>query len=106
MVPERAGEVAANDDEAGEQNRGQVFTGRVHGDGSVPWLDGGLHPELAAAQPALQCHGRTAQPALHGMPIASILRFMSAGNSIVLKKVTALFPFIFNGLFRLQCGKV
>lgn len=40
MVPERASEVAANGDQAGEQNDGQMFPGRVAGDGHVPRADG------------------------------------------------------------------
>lgn len=48
VVPERAGEVAAHGDEAGEQNGGEVFSGRVAGAGHVPWADG-LDPVAAAA---------------------------------------------------------
>lgn len=48
VVPERAREVAADGDEAGEQDVGQVLAGRLAGDGHVPRPDG-LHPVAAAA---------------------------------------------------------
>lgn len=79
MVPERASEVAANGDEARKQNGGQVLAGRVPGDGHVPRAHG-LHPVAAGTQPALQRHGRPAQPKLHGLRIASPVRLMSADS--------------------------
>nr|XP_037868921.1 apterous A isoform X4 [Bombyx mori] len=77
MVPERTGEMAAHGHETGEQDVGQVLTGRLARDGHVPRAHG-LHPVVAPAQPAVQCDGRPAQSQLHGVSIASVLRPMSA----------------------------
>lgn len=48
LVSERARKVAANGDEAGKQDGGEMFARRVFGDGHVPRLDG-IHPVAAAA---------------------------------------------------------
>ncbi|CAH0716265.1 unnamed protein product, partial [Brenthis ino] len=77
MVPECTSEMATYGDEAGEQDGGEVFSGRLSGDGHVPWTDR-VDSVAAAAQPALQCDGRSCQPQLYGLSIAPILRFMSA----------------------------
>lgn len=48
LVPECAREVAANGDEAGKQDGGQVLAGRLAGDGHVPRVHG-VDPVAAAA---------------------------------------------------------
>lgn len=77
VVPKRSSEMATYGDKAGEQDGGEVFPGRVPGDGYVPRADG-VHPVAAPPQPAIQRHGGTTEPKLHGLPIAPVLRFMSA----------------------------
>lgn len=77
MVPERASEVAANGDKAGEQDGGQVLPGRFTRDGHVPRADG-FDPVAASPQPPIQRDGGPTKPKLHGLPIARILRLMSA----------------------------
>lgn len=69
--------MAANGDQAREQDVGEMFSGCVPGDGHVPRPDG-VDSVAAAAQPALQRDGRPPKPQLDGVPIAIILRFMSA----------------------------
>lgn len=77
VVPERPSEVAANGDQAGKQDGGEVFARRLVGDGLVPRAHG-LDSVAAATQPAVQCDGGPAEPELHGLPIAPVLRLMSA----------------------------
>lgn len=79
VVPERASEVAANGDQAGKQDGGEVFARRLAGDGLVPRAHG-LDTVVAAAQPSVQCDGGPAESELHGLRIAPVLRFMSALN--------------------------
>lgn len=79
VVPERASEVAANGDQAGKQDGGQVFARRLAGDGLVPRAHG-LDSVVAAAQPSVQCDGGPAESEFHGLPIAPVLRLMSASN--------------------------
>lgn len=79
VVPERSSEVAANGDQAGKQDGGEVFARRLAGDGLVPWADG-LHSVVAATQPSVQCDGGPAESELHGLPIAPVLRLISAVN--------------------------
>ncbi|XP_048488582.1 protein apterous isoform X5 [Plutella xylostella] len=69
LVSKCASEMAADADEAGEQDAGEVFPRRVAGDGHVPRAHG-LHPVAAGAQPRLQRDGRPAQPQLHGLSLA------------------------------------
>ena len=73
LVPERASKVAKDGHEAGKQTLRQVLARRVFGDGHVPWPNG-LDSVAAAAQPAVQRHGRTTQSQLDGLPLAFILR--------------------------------
>ncbi|XP_014366656.2 protein apterous isoform X1 [Papilio machaon] len=73
VVSERSSEMAANGNEAGKQNGGEVLSGRDAGDGHVPRTH-----VAASAQSSVQCHRGPAQPQLYGLPIATILRFMSA----------------------------
>ncbi|XP_063633097.1 protein apterous-like isoform X2 [Cydia splendana] len=77
LVPKRAGEMAADGHQAGEQDGRQVLAGRLARDGHVPRAHG-LHPVPAAPQPPLQRHGRPPQPKLYGLSIATVLRFVSA----------------------------
>ncbi|XP_048005401.1 protein apterous-like isoform X2 [Leguminivora glycinivorella] len=77
MVPERAREMAADGDQAGEQDGGQVLARRLARDGHVP-RPHGLHPVAAPPQPPLQRHGGAPQPQLYGLSIATVLRFVSA----------------------------
>lgn len=77
MVPERAGKVATNGDQAGEQDGGQMFARCISGDGYVPRAYG-VDTVTAGAQSALQRDGRPAQSKLNGLCIASSLRFISA----------------------------
>lgn len=79
VVPKRASEVAANGDQAGKQDGGEVFTRRLAGDGLVPRAHG-LDSVAAAAQPPVQCDGGPAESKLHGLSIAPVLRLMSALN--------------------------
>ncbi|XP_075990623.1 apterous isoform X2 [Anticarsia gemmatalis] len=79
VVPKRPGEVAANGDQTRKQDGGEVLPRRVARDGHVPRTHG-IHPVAAAPQPALQRDGRPAEPKLYGLPIAPVLRFMSAIN--------------------------
>lgn len=81
MVPECASEVAANGDETREQDGGEMLARCVPRDGHVPRAHG-LHPVAASPQPAVQRHGRPAEPQLHGLPIAPVLRLMSAINNL------------------------
>lgn len=101
VVPERASEVAAYGDKTGKQDGGQVFTGRLPGDGHVP-RSYGIHPVIATTQPALQRHGRPAQPELHGLPITPALRHMSAVREPTLGSVAFLLDRW--KLERLTCG--
>lgn len=77
MVPERAGEVAANGDQTRKQDGGEVFARCLFGDGHVPWAHG-VHPVAAPAQPPVQRDGGPAKSKLDGLPIAPVLRLMSA----------------------------
>lgn len=67
MVPERAGEMAAEPYEAGQQTAREVFTRRYPRDGHVPRAHG-VHPVAAAPQSFVQRHGPP-EPELHGLPI-------------------------------------
>ncbi|XP_072930867.1 protein apterous-like isoform X2 [Epargyreus clarus] len=76
VVSKCPSEVAKDGDEARKQDGREMLAGRFSGDGHVPRADG-LDPVAAAAQPALQRHG-PAEPQLHGLSIAPLLRLMSA----------------------------
>lgn len=69
MVPERAGKVETNGDQAGEQDVRQMFARCVLRIGIVSRPDG-LDPVAATTQPALQRDGRAPQPQLYGLPLA------------------------------------
>lgn len=89
MVPERPSEVAAYGDQAGEQDGGQVFAGRVSRDGHVPRADG-LDPVATTPQPPLQRDGGPTEPKFHGLPIATVLRLMSALKYISAKSASLI----------------
>ncbi|XP_068618151.1 protein apterous-like isoform X2 [Battus philenor] len=85
VVSKCSREMAANGNEARKQNGGEVLAGRVSRDGHVPRAH-----VAAAAQSAVQRHGGTSEPELHGLSIATILRFMSAMKlDYSLKSVTS-----------------
>ncbi|XP_059055136.1 protein apterous-like isoform X2 [Achroia grisella] len=77
MVSECACEVAANGDQARKQNGGQMLTRWLFRDGHVSRAYG-VHTVFATTQSTLQRDGRPAESKLHGLSIASVLRFMSA----------------------------
>ncbi|XP_050360808.1 protein apterous-like isoform X2 [Nymphalis io] len=77
MVPECTSEMETHGHETGKQNGGEVLSGRLVGDGHVPRADG-LHTVATSAQSTIQCDGRPSESQLHGLSIATILRFMSA----------------------------
>lgn len=92
VVPECASEVAANGHQAGKQDGGEMFARRLSGDGFVPRAHG-LDSVAAAAQPSVQCDGGTTESKLYGLPIAPVLRLMSAlttniGNGIAGSRAT------------------
>lgn len=73
VVSERSCEMAANGDEAGKQDGGEVLSGRDARDGNVPRAH-----VAASTQSAVQRHRGPTQSQLYGLSIATILRFISA----------------------------
>lgn len=85
VVSERSREMAANGDEAGKQNGGEVLAGCFARDGDVPRAD-----VAASPQSSVQRDGGSPQSQFDGLSIATILRLMSAVKlDITIKSATS-----------------
>lgn len=69
--------MATNGHEARKQADRKMFPGRIARHGHVPRADG-LNPIAAPTFSSLQRNGWASEPKFYGLPIAPILRFMSA----------------------------